>query len=80
MSLRKQLLDYALPKRSPAHLEQVDAGLLSHTQSLVEMESKVRELEKACREERRDREAWQGEAQALKGRLKQTQEKVLCGM
>ena len=76
MSQRKQLLDYAIAKRSPAHLDQVDAGLLSHTHSLVEVESRVRDLEKACNEERRDKEAFHGEAKALKGRLKQTQEKV----
>ena len=76
MELRKQLLDRAIPKRSPAHLDQVDAGLLGHTQSLAEVESKVHELERACREERQGKEAWQSEAEALKGRLKQTQEKV----
>lgn len=76
MSLRKQLLEYAILKRSPAHLDQVDMGLLSQTQSLVEVESKVRDLERACQGERRDREAWQSEAETLKGRLKQTQEKV----
>ena len=71
------MLDHAISKRSPAHLEHVDsAGTLSHTPSGVELECKVRELEKIYQEERRGRETWQGEAEALKGKLNQAQEKV----
>lgn len=81
LNLRKQLLDHAISKRSPAHLDYVDsAKTLSHSPSGVELESKILELEKACQEERRGKEAWHGEAEALRVKLKQAQEKVgvLC--
>ncbi len=71
------MLDNAISKRSPAHLDYVDSsGTLSHTPSGVELESKIRELERVCQEERRGRETRQGEAEAVKGKLKQAQEKV----
>ena len=74
LNLRKQLLSHAVIKRSPApHLDHVDTGLPSHVHSLVEEESKLRE---ARQEEKRQRESLQSEAELLKGRLTQTQEKV----
>ena len=77
LTLRKQLLDHAISKKSPAHLDHTDSsGSMGHTHSGVELLSKVRELEKECQDERRGKETWQGEAEALKGKLKQAQEKV----
>lgn len=77
LNLRKQLLSHAITKRSPAHhLDHADTGLSSHTHSLMEGESRLRELERAWQEERRGRESWQSDAELLKGRLTQTQEKV----
>lgn len=70
LNLRRQLLDHAITKRSPAHLEFVDGGKPSHA------EVKVQELERVCQEERRGKEEWQEKAETLKGRLKQAQEKV----
>lgn len=71
LNLRKQLLEQAMTKQSPAHWDSVDAN-----SSLMGMEFRVRELEHACQDQRRSKEVWQGEAEALRARLKQAQEKV----
>ena len=74
LNLRKQLLEQATTKQNSVQQDSVDPG--ARNSSLMEIEFKMSELERVCQEQRHSRETWQGEAEALKTRLKQAQEKV----
>ena len=80
-NLRKHLLDHAISKGSSVCLDHVDMGgshgTPCHAHSLVELGSKVWELEKSYQEERRGKEVSQNEVGILREQFKQAQEKVL---
>ena len=86
MSLRKQLLEHTVVRSTPEH---VDSGFHApssshhgdHTHVIAgekaALGSKILALEKECKEERRGREVWQGQAEVAMDHLKQTQIKVI---
>ena len=78
--LRKQVLDHAIARSSPAIFDSASRsqGTPSHA-AVLEVEGlniKTRELERALNEERRGKEVCQNEVEVLRGQAKQAKEKV----